>query len=178
MANLWQTDFEDDEHLRPIPEIRKGVSGRDPRPDDGKIYQVTVAEFVSLTLSLPKKGQIHLIAVGGVRCWFQIESVSLEAVSTLLLGAYGRETLRADTFLVRALLKMSLLQEGADPSVPPATPCYRFRATADPDEARPCAPLPDAGRRALLPGASVSPVCRCRLSIPAGAAGGRFFCAC
>jgi hypothetical protein len=159
MANLWQTDFEDDEHLLPgFPKFEKASLEETRVLTMEKIYQVTVAEFVPLTLSLPKKGQIHLIAVGGVRCWFQIESVSLERVGTLLPSALtGRETLRADTFLVRALLKMSLLQEGADPSVPPwQLPCYRFRATPVPMKTTVRTFYPTRGDALFGAGASVS----------------------
>ncbi|MBR2694621.1 MAG: hypothetical protein IKE69_10455 [Thermoguttaceae bacterium] len=131
MSALWQTNFEDAEHLLPgFPKFDSARLADERSITMEKVYQIAPAEFVPLVMSLPKKGRVHLIDVDGVWCWFQIDSVDVRRLTGLVPSSItGAETLRADTVLVRAELKMSLLKHAADPAVPPwELPCYRFRA--------------------------------------------------
>ena len=159
MPNLWQTNFEDAEHLLAgFPKFDSARLAEERVITMEKVYQIAPAEFVPLIMALPKKGRVHLIDVDGVWCWFQIESVSVERLSGLLPSAItGAETLRADTILVRAELKMSLLKQSADPAVPPwDLPCYRFRAAPVTVRTAPRVFYPTEGDPVLGTGAAAS----------------------
>lgn len=137
MPTVWESDFEDAEHLvSGFPRFRSASLGENRTLTMEKVYQITPAEFVPLVLRLPKKGRVHLIEVDGVWCWFQIDSVSVERLGTAIPSSItGAGTLRAGTFLVRAELVMSLLKRGAEPDTPPwELPAYRFRASPVPLE--------------------------------------------
>ncbi len=159
MPNLWQTNFEDAEHLLAgFPKFESARIADERTITMEKVYQITPAEFVPLVMSLPKKGRVHLIDVDGVWCWFQIDSVGVERLSGLLPSAVtGAATLRADTILVRAELKMSLLKHNADPAVPPwELPCYGFRAAPVTVRATPRLFYPTEGDPILGTGAAAS----------------------
>ena len=159
MSTLWQTNFEDAEHLLPgYPKFESARLAEERSVTMEKVYQITPAEFVPLIMALPKKGRVHLIDVDGVWCWFRIDSVGAERMSGLLPSAItGAGTLRAGTVLVRAELKMSLLKENADPAVPPwELPCYNFRVTPVTLRCTPRHFYPAAGDPVLGAGAAVS----------------------
>ena len=159
MSPLWQTNFEDAEHLLPgYPKFESARLAEERSITMEKVYQITPAEFVPLVMALPKKGRVHLIDVDGVWCWFRIDAVNVERLSGLLPSAItGAGTLRSGTVLVRAELKMSLLKENADPSVPPwELPCYSYRASSVAVRYTPRHFYPTSGDPVLGPGPAAS----------------------
>lgn len=157
--NPWTVSFEDAAHLLPgFPKFDSARLAESRLVTMEKVYQITPAEFVPLIMALPKKGRVHLVETGGVWCWFRIESVQVERLGSILPSAIaGNESLRANTFLVRAELKMELLRQNSGPGSPPwDLPCYRFRVTPAPLRATVRTFYPTAGDPLLGTGAAAS----------------------
>lgn len=133
-------NFEDGDHLvAGFPKFEGARLGENREIEMVKVYQITPDEFVPLVMTLPKKGRIHLIEVWGVWCWFQIDSVTVERLGTTMpsaiCGKAGTERVRANTFFVKAVMKMSLASERSGSDVAPwELPPYNFRASLVPVE--------------------------------------------
>ena len=158
-TNPWNRDYEDAEHLVwGYPKFDSAHLAETRTIVMEKVYQISPEEFVPLSMALPKKGRVHLVMVGGVWCWFQIESVRLERLGTILPSAItGSGTVRENTFLVRAELRMELLRQNADPATPPwLLPCYKFRVTPVPLRSTVRSFYPTAGDPVLGLGATAS----------------------